>query len=311
MNGERLDLAGGRIDVDEIVRRFVEYLVAVKGSSGATTECYSRHARMFLEEVGGGVGLVDLSEASAVGVRSYVTRLGGRYAPESVKLMATAIRSFLGFAWVSGWTTCDLRSAVGPVVTHRSGHLPKAIAGGDVQRLLASPDRGTRVGVRDYALLLLLSRLGLRAGEVARLCLEDIDWSSATLTSTIKGGGRLTVPIPEDVGQALVAYLRRRPEGLACREVFLQVRGAPVPMTSRAVTQVVARHGARAGLGTVRAHRLRHSTARAVLDAGGTLAEVGELLGHRGRQVTMVYASFDLAALRALVRRWPVEVHDA
>lgn len=311
MNGERLDLAGGRIDIDEVIRRFVEYLTAVKGSSVTTTECYSRHVRTFLAEAGGGEGLVNLPEISAVGIRSYVTGLGGRYAPESVKLMATAIRSFLGFAWVSGRTTSDLRGAVGPVVTHRSGHLPKAIAVEDVQRLLASPDRGTTTGLRDYAVLLLLSRLGLRAGEVARLRLEDIGWSSATMTATTKGGGRLTVPIPEDVGQALIAYLRRRPEGIAHREVLLQVRGAPGAMTSRAVTQVVARHGARAGLGTVRAHRLRHSAARAVLDAGGTLAEVGELLGHSGGQVTMVYASFDLAALRGLVRRWPVEVDDA
>lgn len=312
MNGGLDGARGGcRIGVSDAVYHFAVHLTEVKGASVATTECYSRHVRTFLSEVAGPDGIVDLSTVSAPMVRSYVTGLGHRYAPQSLKLMATTIRSFLGFAWMSGWTTGDLRGAVGPVVTHRSGHLPKALPDEGVQRLLAGPDRRARTGLRDYALLLLLSRLGLRAGEVARLCLDDIDWVGATLTAKVKGGSRLTLPIPDDVGQALVAYLQRRPAGVTCREVFLAVRGAPLPMTSRSVTQVVARNAARAGLGTVRAHRLRHSAARAVLGAGGTLTEVGELLGHSNSQVTMVYASFDLASLAVLARPWPTEVDDA
>lgn len=118
------------------------------------------------------------------------------------------------------------------------------------------------VGLRDYALLMLLARLGLRASEVAGLRLDDFDWPAALVTAKVKGGGRLRLPIPADVGHAVVAYLRRRPAGATCRELFVQVRGAPRPMTSRAVTQVVARHAARVGLGVVRAHRLRHSAAR-------------------------------------------------
>jgi integrase len=163
--------------------------------------------------------------------------------------------------------------------------------------LLASPDRRTTTGLRDYAVLVLLSRLGLRAGEVAGLRLDDFDWRAATLIPTVKGGGRLQLPIPADVGPVLVAYLRRRPAGTTCREVFVQVRGEPKPMTSRAVTQVVARRGARVGLGSVRAHRLRHSAARAVLVVGGSLSEVGELLGHANGQVGMIYASFGQPSL--------------
>ncbi len=299
-----------RVGVEVAVDGFVDFLMARKGVSVATRECYSRHVRVFLLELAGPAGLVDLSGVSALWVRSYVTGLGGRYAPESLKLMATAIRSFLGFAWMSGWTSADLTGAVGPVVTHRSGRLPKAVPAEGVARLLASADRRTMLGCRDYALLLLLSRLGLRAGEVASLCLDDIDWLAATMTATVKGGGRLTFPISHDVGDALVAYLQRRPVDVCYREVFLQVRGAPVPMTSGAVTQVVARHAAGVGLGTVRAHRLRHSAAQAILCGGGTLSEVGELLGHSTGQVTMTYASFDLPSLLLLTRPWPAEAED-
>jgi site-specific recombinase XerD len=305
------DLAGGtggcRVPVEVAVCDFGRFLLAGKGASAATRECYVRHVRTMLAEVCDATGTVDLGGLPAVWVRSYVTRLGGRYAPASLKLIATAVRSFLRYAWVSGWTAADLAVAVGPVITHRSGRLPRALAAGDLGRLLASPDRRTTTGLRDYAVLMLLARLGLRAGEVAGLCLDDFDWSAATVTAKVKGGGRLRLPIPADVGPVVVAYLRRRPAGAACREVFVQVRGEPKPMTSRAVTQVVARHGVRAGLGTVRAHRLRHSAARAVLAAGGSLSEVGELLGHANRQVTMMYASFDQQSLAMLVRPWPQE----
>jgi len=312
MNGDADgDRGGSRIVGEEALGAFAEYLSAVKGSAPGTVECYSRHVRPFLSLLAGADGAVDLWGVSAPQVRCYVTDLGGRYAPVTLKLIATSIRSFLGFAWTSGWTSCDLRGAVGPVVVHSSGRLPKALPLQDVKRLLDATERHTRTGARDYALLLMLFRLGLRAGEVASLRLDDIDWASATITATVKGGGRRTYPMPDDVGQALVAYLHQRPTCVTRREVFLQVSVEDAPMNGSAVTQVVARHSARAGLGTVRAHRLRHSAARAVLAGGGTLTEVGELLGHRSGGVTMVYASFDLSALRVLVRPWPGEADRA
>jgi integrase len=196
------------------------------------------------------------------------------------------------------------------VVTRRSGRLPRSLTTEDLHRLLAAPDRRTALGERDYAVLVLLSRLGLRAGEVAGLRLDDFDWAGAVVTVKVKGSGRLRLPIPEDVGSAVVAHLRRRPLTTPCREVFLRARGAPAPMTRSAVSQIVARHAARAGLGLVHAHRLRHSAARAVLVAGGSLTEVGELLGHANPQVTLMYASFDHASLVALVRPWPLEPAD-
>ena len=251
--------------------------------------------------------MVDFDGVSAQRVRSYVTNLGGRYSPQSLKLIATAIRSFLGFAWMSGWTGCDFaargwRGGEPPIRSPPQGAVcrgcPAAIGGS------GSPDDD---GVSGYALLVVLARLGLRAGEVARLRLDDFNWRAATVTPRVKGARRLCLSIPHDVGQAVVAYLNWRPAGVVCREVFLQVRGGPTPMTGRAVSQVVARHAARAELGTVRAHRLRHS-AGAVLSAGGSLTKIGELLGHANGQVTMAYASLDLRSLAVLVRPWPVEV---
>lgn len=312
MSGDGMEGSDGRlVRVDDALREFGDFLVVGKAVAVATRECYLRHVGPFLSELADGAGVVDLHAVSASRVRSYVTDRADRYAPESLKLIATAIRSFLRFAWMCGWTGGDLTGAVGTVVTHRSGKLPKALTAEQLGRLLASPDRRTLTGVRDYALLLLLSRLGLRAGEAAGLRLDDIDWHVGTITATVKGGGRLTLPLPHDVGQGLVDYLQRRATAVGHREVFLQVRGEPKPMTRCAVTGVVSRHAAAAGLGTVHAHRLRHSAARAVLAAGGTLVEVGELLGHSTAQVTMAYASFDLTSLAVLARPWPTEADHA
>ena len=311
MSGDGVIGPGGcPVLVEDVLSAFGDFLKTYKGVAVSTRECYLRHVRTFLSELADPEGAIDLRVVSIVRARSYVTDRGGRYAAESLKLIATALRSFLRFAWLSGWTDGDLSGAVGTVVTHRSGRLPKALTADQVRRLLASPDRGTLLGVRDYALLLLLSRLGLRAGEVAGLRLDDVNWKAGTITALVKGGGTLTSPLPHDVGQALVAYLQRRPTAAGYREMFLQVRAEPKPMTRFAVTEVVSRRAAAAELGTVRAHRLRHSAALAVLAAGGTLTEVGELLGHSTAQVSMGYASFDLTSLAVLARPWPAEADD-
>ena len=216
----------------------------------STRECYVRHVLAFLTEVGGDTaGVVDLGGVSAQRVRSYVTELGGRYSPQSLKLMATAIRSFLGFAWMSGWTGCDLRPSVGAVVTHRFGRLPKALPVEDLQRLLAVPDRRTTMGSRDYAVLVVLSRLGLRAGEVAGLRLDDFNWRAATVSRKSKAGAGSGASDSATMRAGSGGLLEPAPGRRRFREVFLQVRGGPTPMTSRAVSQVVARHAARAGLG--------------------------------------------------------------
>lgn len=303
--------AGGRaVAVAALLYAFDDYLADVRGASAATRDCYARHVKVFLDAcVCAGDG-VELEGLSAVAVRDYVTGLADRYAPDSVKLIATAVRCFLRFVWISGHSQRDLSGAVGVVVVHRFGRLPRALTSAQVRRLLEMPDRSTPTGARDYAVLLLLSRLGLRANEVAALRLADLDWRAGQMAVRVKGGRILRLPIPHDAGEAVVEYLRTRPRS-GHREVFLRVRGVPVPLTRGAVTQVVQRCAERAGLGLVHAHRLRHTLARQILDAGGSLTEVGQLLGHSTEQVTMMYSSMDLESLRPLVRAWPGGGGDA
>lgn len=292
--------------INDVLADFDRYLRFDKAVLPSTRSCYLRHAGSFLLAFADGDGQTELSQLTGPEVRHYVTDLAQHYAPDSVKLIATSIRSLLRFAWLHGLCTRDLSPAVGIVVVHRFGRLPRALNADEVSRLLAVPDRAKIAGARDYAVLLLLSRLGLRTGEVAALKLEDFDWRSGLIKASVKGGETLVLPLPADVGSAIVDYLRVRPHA-ACRNVFVRVRALPLPLTRGAVTAIVARCATVAGLGTVHAHRLRHTAARMVLNHGGNLREVSQLLGHSGEQVTMMYASYDLACLRPLARPWPFQ----
>jgi integrase/recombinase XerD len=155
-------------------------------------------------------------------------------------------------------------------------------------------------------MLILLARLGLRAGEVAALTLDDIDWRAAEISITGKGGHRDRLPLPADAGQAIAAYLLHgRPTGALDRSVFIRDRAPRSGLTPGAVTQAVAAAARRAGLGTIYAHRLRHAAATAVLAEGGSLAEIGEVLRHRRAVTTAAYTKVNIEALRTLARPWP------
>ena len=303
-----LCVAGGgerRCSVEALLDEFDRYLTARRNVCAPTGACYLRHARVFLTGLALPDASVDLGALSATDVRDHVSALIAPYAPQTKKLMATSFRGFLRFAWLDGLTTSDLTGAVGPVAAARgAGPLPRSLPGEQVQRLLQAHDTATLAGARDHAVLVVLARLGLRASEVAGLRLDDLDWESGVVTVRVKGGGVLRLPIPHDVGCAIVDYLQLRPDS-SRRQVFLQLPNQDMAMTGWAVSALVARAAARAGVGVVRAHRLRHSAARAVLEAGGWIAEVGELLGHRSGEVTRMYASVDLHSLRALARPWP------
>jgi integrase/recombinase XerD len=218
----------------------------------------------------------------------------------------TALRSLLGFLHVEGILQKSLVAAVPSAASWRLAGLPRGLKPNEVQRLLAAPDRRTRIGRRDFAVLMLLIRLGLRAGEVAALTLDDINWRAGELMVRGKGDRRERLPLPDDVGQALVGYLQRgRPATALTRHVFIRVRAPHGPMTTGAVSHAVFAAGRRAGLGTVRAHRLRHSAATQLLAAGAPLIEIGQLLRHRSQLTTAIYAKVDTEALRCLARPWP------
>ena len=155
-------------------------------------------------------------------------------------------------------------------------------------------------------MLMVLARLGLRAGEVAAIELDDIDWRAGELLVRGKGDRHERLPLPDDVGRALVSYLQHaRPSTAHGRSVFVRVRAPHGPMTRTAVSHVVLTAGERAGLGTVRAHRLRHAAATQLLTAGAPLVEIGQLLRHRSQTTTAIYAKVDTEALRTLARPWP------
>jgi integrase/recombinase XerD len=225
--------------------------------------------------------------------------------------MVTALRSLLRFLHVEGLIDQPLVAAVPPVATWKLAGLPQALHADQVAALLRSCDPATVVGRRDLAILKVLVRLGLRAGEAAALRLDDIDWRGGEVTVCGKGNRHDRLPLPADVGQAIVAYLiasRHSTTGAGIgtgREVFVTVKAPRRALTRGAVTQVVARAAYRAGLGPIYAHRLRHTAATGMLRAGGSLPEIGQVLRHRHTLTTAIYAKVDIEALRLLARPWP------
>jgi integrase/recombinase XerD len=223
------------------------------------------------------------------------------------------------FLYVEGFIDQPLAAAVPPVAAWKLAGLPQALHADQVAALLGSCDPATVVGRRDLALLKVLVRLGLRAGEATALRLDDIDWRRGELTVRGKGNRHDRLPLPADVGQAIVAYLTasRRPttdpeidggsgSGIgAGRAVFVTVKAPQRALTRGAVTQVVARAARRAGFGPIYAHRLRHTAATGMLRAGESLTEIGQVLRHRHTLTTAIYAKVDIEALRGLARPWP------
>jgi site-specific recombinase XerD len=288
---------------DALLARYAGWLARERGLAGTTIE---RNVGLVRPFVCGLVrdGQLRLDGLTGAAVSAFVAD-HARRRPAGTPRMATALRSLLRFLHAEGLTGAGLASAVPPAAGWKLAGLPKALPGDQVAALLACCDRATAVGRRDFAVLTVLSRLGLRAGEVARLRLDDIDWRRGEITVWGKGSRGERLPLPADVGEAIVSYLAAARPAAGPREVFLCARAPVRPMSRGAVTNVVARAARRAGLGVVHAHRLRHSVATASLRAGGSLAEIGQLLRHKAAITTAIYAKADIEALRALARPWP------
>jgi integrase/recombinase XerD len=292
--------------VEALLDRYRRYLVTERGLTPATARGYADSVRPFLagrEKA----GVLDLAGLTAAEVTRFVVQACPGQRKGTAKLTVTALRSLLGYLHVVGEIAGPLAWAVPAVASWRLAGLPAALEPGQVAALLASCDRGTGVGLRDFAMLTLLARLGLRAGEVAALTLDDISWRAGEITVRGKGNRSERLPLPADAGAAIAGYLREgRPvpfEGT--RRVFLRVRAPHRGLTSGGVTQAVFSTGQRAGIGPVCAHRLRHSAATGMLRAGASLPEIGQVLRHRRLLSTAIYAKTDTKALRALARPWP------
>jgi site-specific recombinase XerD len=222
----------------------------------------------------------------------------------SAKNVVMALRSLLRFLHVDGVTVGDLSGAV-PAVAPQPRSLPRALEARVVARLLASCDRRTRTGRRDFAVLIVLARLGLRAGEVAAIELQDIDWRRGEVLVRGKGGRRERLPLSVDVGEALASYVQRGRVQVGCERLFLRVNAPTGGLSGDGVSKIVHAACRRCGLPEVGAHRLRHTAATETLRAGASLEEIGQLLRQQSTFTTAIYARVDRDRLRELARPWP------
>jgi len=292
--------------VDALLERYRAYLLCERGLTAGTARGYVDAVRPFLAGRVGAAGELELWGLEAGDVLGFVLVQCPQRRRGSAKLIVTALRSLLGFLHVEGVLCRPLASVVPSVAGWRLAGLPQALDGEQVSRLLGSCDRGTPVGRRDYAILTVLARLGLRAGEVAGLELDDVDWRAGEILVRGKGNRAERLPLPADVGEAVAGYLRAgRPSTAEGRTVFVRVKAPHRALTRGGVTQVVAAAGRRAGLASLSAHRLRHTVATELLRAGAPLAEIGQLLRHRSALTTAIYAKVDRDALRTIARAWP------
>lgn len=292
--------------VEQLLGRYREYLLVERGVTAGTARGYVDCVRPFVATRARG-NVLDFAGLTASDVTSFVLVACPGRAVGSAKLIICALRSLLGWLHVTGQVPVSLATAVPSVAGWRLAGLPKGLERGQMRGLLASCDRRRATGRRDYAILLLLSRLALRAGEVAALGLDDIDWRVGQILVRGKGNRVEWLPLPADVGAAVAAYLRRgRPHTAQGRSVFVRVRAPHRALTTGGVTMVVFDAGQRAGLGKIHAHRLRHTAATEMLRAGSPLGEVGQVLRHRSALTTAIYAKVDHTALAVLARPWPV-----
>lgn len=290
--------------VDVLLADYGVYLLEERGLTPGVCAERQAVARRFFEHYGRN-GALRLDSLTAGDVVGYVTSACVGRGVGSAKLEVGGLRSLLRFLHVTGGIPQPLAPAVPGVAGHRSAGLPKALAPEEVDRLLASCDRTRAVGRRDFAVLTLLSRLGLRAGEVAALSLDDVDWRAGEMTIRGKGRREECMPLPADVGRALVAYLQDgRPAAKATR-LFLSARAPHRPISQTAVTGVVRQACRRAGLPKVGPHRLRHTAATEMLKAGASLNEVAQALRQRSLGTASIYAKVDRTTLRTLAQPWP------
>ena len=254
-----------------------------------------------------GTGAIDPCAITVDDITRYVSEQIPAGSP-SAQLQASTLRSFLRFLWQTGQTTRDLTAAIPPVRRWRLVEVPKYLTPDNVQRVLDACPRTSAVGRRDYAILLLLARLGLRGGEIVRLELDDIDWHAGALLVRGKGSVCSHLPLPCDVGEAVAAYLQRDRPRCTTRRVFVRARaphrGLGHPATVSTLVRVaLTRAGVNAPIQG--AHLLRHSLATDLLRRGASMADIGDVLRHQQPQTTEIYAKVDLTRLRWLAQPWP------
>jgi integrase/recombinase XerD len=293
--------------LDRLLGEFTVYLRTERGLAAGTIWGYRHIASLFCATLPTSLWTDGgrLSGLTAASVNGFVLAETGRRTAGTAGNVVTSLRAFLRFLYLQGSTPVSLADAVLNAPSWRDSGRSRAVPDAQIAALLASCDRDTGIGRRDFAILTVLARLGLRAKEVTALRVDDIDWRAGEITVRGKANRRERLPLPVDVGTAIAEYCRQGRRRGDCRAVFLHARAPYAELTSAAVTVVVKRACERAGLPPIGAHRLRHSTATALRRAGAPLVEIGQLLRHRHTVTTAVYAKDDIEALATIARPWP------
>ena len=292
-----------------LYKRYEDYLRKERGLCAGSVTAYWPIVRHFIVERFR-QGPICLAQLIPDDISPFLLRNARSGSPKSARLMVTALRSFFRFLFRHGETKTDLAGAVPAVAAWRLAEVPKYLEAEDVERIPHACDRSTSVGRRNYAVILLLVRLGLRGGEIVALKLDDIDWRAGVLTVHGKGCHHDRLPLPADVGEAVAAYLRQDRPRCATRRVFIRNRAPHRGFTGPScISMIVRRALKRAGLQTEfkGAHLLRHSLATRMLRRGASMAEIGEILRHRLPDTTEIYAKVDTKGLRSLALPWPTK----
>lgn len=286
---------------------FIRYLREERGLSQASVLNYSRTAQLFLSQTTKDpIGTPN--DLSCRQIREFICKAADSVSPRHAQLMTCALRSLLRFLYIDGKTSHDLSLCVPTVAEWKLSELPKFLEPNQVEAILAPCDLSTEIRKRDHAILLLLTRLGLRACEIRNMELDDIHWDVGQLTVRGKGGIQNRLPIPHDVGEALSNYLLDGRPRCKTRKVFIRAKAPRQGFKgSAAVCDIVRRALSRAGLNPPRkgAHLLRHSLAVQLLQGGATMHEIAEVLRHGSHTTTEIYTKVDLNMLGTVARPWP------
>jgi site-specific recombinase XerD len=289
---------------EELVKRYRRWLVDDRGLAEATVIRYVKLARTFLTWCSARPA-GEVENLAGADIVAFILAESDRLSVGSVKGRVGELRSLLRFLYLQGVTPRPLATVVPPVAGWHDTGVPKAIPAADVQRLLHSCDRSDTIGIRDFAILMLVARLGLRSAEVARLELRDIKWRSGQIILRGKASREEGMPLPVDVGQALTAYLTQARPSTPIRQVFLATKAPMRPIPPGLVSDVTHRACDRVGRPRIGAHRLRHTLATEMLRQGATIVAISQVLRHRDLATTAIYAKVDFTTLRTIAQPWP------
>jgi len=288
---------------------YADYLCNERGLSFRSLLVYLPHVRVFLADCMDDSKGASLCDLNAVIVRTFLLRRLDDVAGESARLLTVALRSFLRFLFFRGVTDVDLSLTVTSIRKTRGAGVHAFLSQSEVEQVLSTPDLQTPIGLRDHAILLLLARLGLRAGEIVAFELDDVCWRTGEIIVRGKGGNRDHLPLLKDIGMALALYIKSVRGFSDCRQVFLRSHAPRVGFSGpAAVGHIVRKHMVRAGVQRpqrVAAHLFRHTLASGMLQNGASLSEISEILRHRSLTSTEIYAKVRFESLREVARPWP------